>query len=44
MSLTVTFKDFMGALAVATCVMPAALVAGNAVAALIIYARRRKTL
>jgi hypothetical protein len=44
MSLTVTSKDFMGALTVVTCVMPAALVAGNAAAALIIYARRRKTL
>jgi len=34
----------MAALTVATCVMPAALVAGNAAAALMIYARRRKTL
>jgi hypothetical protein len=30
----------MDALTIATCVMPAALVAGNAAAALIIYARR----
>jgi hypothetical protein len=33
----------MDSLTVATCVMPAALVAANAAAALIIYARRRKT-
>jgi hypothetical protein len=30
----------MDSLTIATCVMPAALVAGNAAAALVIYARR----